>query len=179
MAAFRQAGTLQPYGGPVLLSRIISNSVVMTNMASVKLVSGFIALGTTGALVFGHSNEVSTQKGVGVNTDGTAGSVLGSYLGTYTAASNNQTVSMVKAVCDVSKHTLYSASADNTLGVTTGSNLPGYNMDIADSTQLSESSALANTTPGTTAGSYTSHGLDPADSTRVIVNIYESQVFGI
>lgn len=178
--AFQPFGTLTPYGGPVLIARIIKNSVVMTHLASTKIDStGFVALGTTGNLVFGHTVEIETNLGVGVNTDGTAGAGLGSYYGTYTAASTNQTVAMVRAKTDISKFTLYSVGANATLGTTTGSNLQGYNMDIADSTQLSESSATANASAATTNGQYSSMGLDPANSARVIVNIYESQVFGI
>lgn len=179
MAAFQPFGSLMPFGGPVLLARTIANSVAMTHLASVKLASGFVALGTTGALVFGHTLEIETNTGVGPNTDGTAGAALGSYLGAFTVSSTNQTVALVKAKVDVSKFTLYSAAVDATIGTTTGSNLPGYNMDLTDSTQLSESSAAANTSAATTAGQYTTHGLDPANSARAIVNIYESQVFGV
>lgn len=168
-----------PYGAPILRNVIITNSVVVPVMNSVKLASGFLALGTTGALVYGHVSAIVSSLDVGVNSDGTTGGAFGSFFGTYTAASNNQTVGKVSAKVDVSKHTLYSASADNTLGVTTGSNLPGFNMDLVDATQLSESSAAANTTASTTAGQYASEGLDPSNSARVLVHIYESQVFGI
>lgn len=173
MAAFQPYGTMTPYGGPVLLNRIIANSVAMTHLASTKMASGFVALGTTGALVFGHTVEIATNFDVGPNTSGVAGAALGSYLGAYTVASDNQTVGMYRAKTDVSKHTLYSAAADAAVGTTTGSNLAGYTLDLADSTQLSESSAL------TTTGQYSVHGLDPVNSARVIVNIFESQVFGV
>lgn len=174
MAAFRPFGTLQPYGAPVLVARIIANSVAMTHLASTKLASGFVALGTGGALVFGHTVEIETNQGVGPNTDGTAGAALGSYYGAYTVASTNQTVAFVRAKSDVSKFTLYSSAVDATLGGTTGSNLDGYNIDLTDSTQLSETSTLA------TSAQYHSHGpIDPVDATRLVVNILESQVFGV
>lgn len=173
MAAFQPNGSLMPFGGPVLRTGIIANSVVMTHLASTKMVSGFVALGTTGVLVFGHTVEIETALGVGPNTSGAAGAALGSYLGTYTVASDNQTVAKIVAKTDVSKFTLYSAALDAAAGTTTGSNLQGYTMDLADSTQLSESSAL------TTTNQYTSWGLDPVNSARVIVNIYESVVFGV
>lgn len=179
MANFRPNGTFSTNAAPVLRSQIITNSVAMVVMNSVKLASGFVALGTTGALVYGHTIAIVTNQEVGLTTTGAAGASLGSFVGTYTVTSSNQTVAKVKAKVDISKETLYSASADATLGTTTGSNLPGYNMDLTDSTQLSESSAAANTSAATTAGQYTSEGLDPVDSTRVLVHIYESQVFGI
>lgn len=162
-----------PFGAPVLRAHIIANSVAMTHLASTKFASGFVALGTTGALVLGHTVEIETNSGVGLGTDGTGGAALGTYYGAYTVTSSNQTVAFVRAKLDVSKFTLYSASADAALGGTTGSNLAGYTMDLADSTQLSETSAL------TTTNQYMSYGLDPAVATRVIVNIFESQVFGV
>jgi hypothetical protein len=173
MAAFQSHGTLMPFGGPVLRAHIIANSVAMTHLASTKLSSGFVALGTTGALVFGHTVEIETNQGVGPNTDGTAGAALGSYLGAYTVSSTNQTVAFVRAKTDISKFTLYSAALDDTIATTTGSNLAGYSQDLADSTQLDESTAA------TTTGQYMNHGVDPVSSSRVIVNIYESVIFGV
>lgn len=171
--AFTAHGTLSSNAAPVLRSKTITNSVVMTTLASVKLVSGLIALGTAGALVYGHTTGISTLKGVGVNTDGTAGAAMGSFVGTFTCASNNQTVAQVQAICDVSKFTLFSASLTAAAGSTTGSNLAGYTLDLSTSVTLDETSAL------TTTGQYMSEGLDPVDSTRVIVHIFESQVFGV
>lgn len=171
--AFKKHGTLSPYGAPVIRRAIITNSVVTTILDSVKLSSGFAALGTAGALVFGHVMAISTDKGVGVNTSGASGAAIGSFVDTYTAASDNQTVAKVKVECDVSKETLYSAEVDATIGTTTGSNLAGYTMDLIDEDTLDESSAVA------TTGQYMSHGLDPLDSSRAIVNIFESQVYGV
>lgn len=170
--SFKIAGSLNPHGGPLLRRETIANSVTISENDSVKRASGFVALGTTGAAVFGHVSGISTHRGVGLNTDGSAGSDIGSFAGTFTTASDNQTVDQVKAEVDISKFTLYSATADDTLGTTTGSDLTGYNMDLADEDELDESTAA------TTAAQYHSHGLDPEDSSRVIVNIYESEVFG-
>jgi hypothetical protein len=142
-------------------------------MDSLKIASGFAALGTTGALVFGHLMGHVTKKGVGMETTGVSGSETGSYVGAFTAASDNQTVAQIKAMCDISKFTLYTADLDAAAGTTTGSDLDGYNLDLADEDDLDESSAV------TTTAQYHSHGLDPNDSTQVIVNILESQVFGV
>ena len=114
--SFTPHGTLTPQGAPVLRRGIITNSVVTTVEDSVKNASGFVALGTTGALVFGHVKSISTSKEVGVNTTGVAGAEIGSYVGTFTAAADNQTVAMVTADCDISKHTLYSAEEDVAIG---------------------------------------------------------------
>ena len=174
MAAFKQFGSLNADSAPVLVRNIIANSAVTILMNSLKLASGFATNGTTGALVFGHIVAHSTSGQVGLLTTGAAGAAIGSYTNSWTAASDNQTVAQVRAVCDISKFTLYSASSNGTLGTTAGSNLAGYTMDLADATQLAETSAL------TTTNQYVNlYGLDPADSTRVIVNIYESIAFGV
>lgn len=171
--AFKAVGKLgESYGGPIMQARIITNSQETTEMDSVKIASGFLALGTTGASVFGHVTGIRTKKGVGLETTGAAGAETGSFVGTFTAASDNQTVAMVKAECDISKNTIYSADPDGTIGTTTGSNLAGYYTDIADETETDETDAA------TTTGQYAIHGVDPADSGNQLVTIFESSVFG-
>lgn len=171
--AFRNAGTLTPNGAPVLLSRIMTNSEAFTINYSVKLASGFITAGTAGALVFGHIVGMGTEKGMPFNTTGVAGAEMGSYVGTYTNASDNQTVAKAKALCDVSKHTLWSASFETAIATTTGSNLPGYFCDLDSAYDLDESDTT------TTTMQYALHGVDPLNSAKALTNIYESQVFGV
>lgn len=171
--AFTKHGTLSPYGAPVKRSMIAANSITITELDSMKLASGFAALGTAGALVFGHVMAIGTSKGLGLNTTGVAGAEMGSFVGTYLTASDNQTVGMVKVECDVSKHSLYSAEVDATIATTTGSDLAGYRMDLVDEDTLDESTAA------TTSAQYATWGVDPANSARAIVNIYESQVYGL
>ena len=98
---------------------------------------------------------------------------MGSFAGTYTYSSTNQTVAKSVVMCDISKYSLYSAEEDVAIGTTTGSNLLGYTQDLVDEDTLDESSAL------TTTGQYMGWGLDPADSTKALVNIYESLIFGV
>ncbi len=171
--AITRIGTLTPFGAPVQLSRIVANTVTITVNDSVKLASGFIALGTTGALVFGHVMGLGTLKGMGLNTTGIAGAEIGSFVNTFATASDNQTVAKISAVCDVSKSTLYSAEESAAIGGTTGSNLAGYTQDLSDEDTLLETSAL------TTTGQYMGHGVDPSNSAQAVVNVYESQVFGV
>jgi hypothetical protein len=158
---------------PVLKRAVITNSVKVTQYDGIKLVSGFASLLTTGALIFGHSVAVQTLAGVGLLTTGVAGAGIGSFVNSYTVASDNQTVAKVSTLVDISKDTLYSVNADAALGTTTGSNLIGYHINAASESQLSESSAVA------TTAQYMIWGTDPADSTRDIVNIYQSVVFGV
>lgn len=171
--AFKETGSLAPWGAPVLRREIITNSVVTTELDSVKLASGFVALGTGGALVFGHVKAISNRQGVGLETTGSAGAESGSFVGTFTASSSNQTVAKVKAEVDISKFTLYSADPDVAIGTTTGSDLAGYRTDIADEDNTDEDTATAG------AAQYTIHGVDPLDSGNHIVSICESVIFGV
>lgn len=171
--AFIQKGSLIPHGAPVLRQATLANSITSTVMDAIITTSGFAALGTTGTAIFGHLMSHVGKNGVGLETTGVAGSTSGSYVGAYLTASNNQTVVFVKAVCDVSKFTLYSAEVDATIGTTTGSNLLGYNMDIVDKDTLDESTAA------TTTAQYHGWGVDATLPAQAIVNIKESSVFGV
>jgi len=171
--SFKLVGSLNPHGGPLLRRTIVANSITIAELDSVKVdTSGFVALGTTGALVYGHVKALSTNEGVGLVTDGTAGADLGSFVGTYLTSSTNQTVANVRAEVDFSKETIYSADPDATIGTTTGSNLLGYHTDILDEDQTDETSAVTGT------AQYTILGVDPEDSGNQLVNIYESQILG-
>lgn len=171
--AFIQKGSLITHGAPVLRQAILTNSIVSTQLDSLKVTSGFLALGTAGVVVFGHMLSHETLGGVGVETSGAAGAQSGSYTNTYTAASNNQTVGKVKGVCDISKFTLYSAELSATIGSTTGSNLLGYNLDLTDEDTLDETSAITGT------AQYHNWGVDATNTAQIMVNIKESSVFGV
>lgn len=169
----KRVGSLDPHGAPVIRKGTIANSITIAELDSVKFASGFVALGTTGALVLGHVLSLSNSRGTGLLTTGVAGAETGSFVGTYLTASDNQTVGFVKADVDISKTSLYSMTPDVAIATTTGSNLPGYFVDLADEDQTDESTAT------TTTCQYAIHGVDPEDSANHIVSIYESQVFGV
>lgn len=171
--AFKPIGTLNPHGGPVFRSEILGNSITVVEEDSMKVSSGFLVLGTTGALVFGHVRGIVTNFGVGMETSGAAGAASGSFEGSFATASDNQTVNKFRSLTDISKFTMYSADPDGTVGTTTGSNLLGYMTDIADEDNTDETSAV------TTTAQYFIWGLDPVDSTNHVVNIVESNVFGV
>lgn len=175
MAAFVKRGSLVPYGGPILRKEILTNSQATIVQDSMKIDTGngngFLALGTAGESVFGHVGGFATKLDVGVSTTGVSGAELGSFVGAYTSASDNETVAQVKGEVDISQFTLYSADADGTLGATTGSDQAGYTMDLISAQELDETSALA------TTGQYNILEVDVLDSSKVIVNIFESHVF--
>lgn len=56
---------------------------------------------------------------------------------------------------------------------TTGSDLIGYKIDLADEDELDEDTATTGT------AQYSTWGPDPELTSNAIVNIYESQVFGV
>lgn len=115
--AFKAVGKLgESYGGPVLQNRILAASITVTELDSIKQASGFITLGTAGVSVFGHAVGIRTNKGVGLETTGAAGAETGSFVGTFTTSSSNTTVAKVRANCDISKNTIYSAEVDATIG---------------------------------------------------------------
>jgi len=169
--AFYKEGSLDPHGAQILRKEIITGSVVTTVMDSVKLTSGFVALGTAGVAVFGHVNAILKADGSPMTTSGATGAEIGSYVGTFTATSTNTTVAKTTARIDLSQMTLYSAEVSATIGTTTGSNLSGYRMDLTDEDTLDESTAA------TTTAQYATWGLDPLNSARAIVSILESSVF--
>lgn len=166
---FKKIGSIAGYNAPLLVDRVLTNSITVAVMDSVKTASGFAALGTTGARVLGHVESIIGQDGLTPVKDGT---YLGNFASTYAVAANNQTVAQVRARIDVSQSSLYSAELDAAAGTTTGSNLAGKTFDIVDEDSLDESSVLE------TTGQYYSHGLDRNLTTQVVVNVLESEVFG-
>lgn len=171
--AFKQYGSLNPHGAPILRKEILANSIVSTTNDSIKLASGFAALGTTGALVAGHLVSHKSDKGVGMITSGASGAEIGSYTNTFTSASNNQTVAKVKGELDISMSTIYSVTPDAAIGTTTGSNLSGYYTDIVDEDETDESTAA------TTTAQYAILGVDPKTAANQLVVIHESFYYGV
>mgnify|MGYP001562298793 CR=1 FL=1 len=171
--SFKLLGSLNPHGGPILRSEIVANSVVVRELQSLNVnSSGFLRLSVVNVPIFGHVAAIQTDQGVGLETDGTTGAATGSFNGVYTVASDNQTVAKVRAVCDISKETLYSVDPDAAIGTTAGSNLLGFKTTLATSTATSESSA------STANGEYNIWGVDPGVAANQVVSILTSQMFG-
>ena len=171
--AFTLTRSLVPYGGPILRREILANSITVTVLDSVKIdTDGFIALGTAGKSVFGHVMGIGTNKGVGLNTTGVAGAEMGSFVGTFLTASDNETVANVRGEIDVSQMTIYDsgAPAAGTFGTTTtASEDLGSKFDLSDEESIDETSIVV------TTAQYVSWGKNSGNS--IDVNIFESQVF--
>ena len=179
----QKIGSLNSTVGPILVDRVLTNSLAVAVGYAVQTTSGFLAVGTAGARVLGH---VVSFIGADSLTPVKDGTYLGNPGEVFTAESDNQTVDEVRAQVDVSVTSLYSAELDATAGTTTGSDLAGYYVDLADKDTLDESTVtesrltLTEGAPNTVAiAQYYSHGLDRNDTTQVVVNIVNSEVFGI
>lgn len=176
-SVFKAVGTLTPFGGPILKSVILKNSEVTVIGDAIKYTTGaagtggFATAASTTGVILGHVVAHTTNLLVPVLSTGAAGATFGSYVGSYTAASNNQTVNMDRVQLDISKNTVWSNATSGTLGTTTGSNVAGYHFNLSDKSTLDETSAV------TTSAQYQSLGVDPNASTLVNVNIYTSQYF--
>lgn len=166
--AFRNSGSLDPHGGPLLRSGILANSTTFTEHDSLVWdTDGFIALGTAGAAVLGHADSLTDANLVGLTDDGSGGN----YAGTYATASDNETVASFRAQVNISQLTLYSVDPDAALDTTAGSSQSGIYMDLISENQLDESSVVD------TVAQYHSWGTDPNNSSNLIVNVFESSPF--
>lgn len=170
--AFVTYGTLAPNEGRQIIggdtvpqSTIIVNSGVVQLGDKVEWSSGFIKGGAASTATIDPVGIVVgvAQNGIAVDPDsGTTD--------TWTVASDNQTVGKKYAIIDVSNNTLYTVPLDAAAGTTTGSNLAGYEFDAlaSDGSKIDESTAATNVTG---AGSFNSWGVDPDNSSNVIVNM--------
>jgi hypothetical protein len=125
-------------------------------------------LGVIVAFVSGVRGEVMKSAEV------VAGTAASSDYTTVTSDGTNS--DDYRAIVDVSKDTVYSAEVSGTLGTTNDSNLIGCRIDVnsagAEYGQVLETTATR--TVATTANFY-SWGLDPNDSTRLMVSIASSE----
>ena len=173
--AFKVHGSLAPWGGGLLRRDIVANSVVLTQLDSVIAdTDGFVALSATGNAILGHAVNPMTNDELGHNTTGVAGAEIGSFVGTFTHASDNETVAKHKAELDISMFTLYAVDpATGTFGTTTaGSGQLGVYFDLTDEDSMDETSVTDAT------AQYHSWGTHPDGTTnQAIVNIFESSVF--
>jgi len=103
--------------------------------------------------------------------------VAGTASGTDTRSKATSTDGTHYALVDISNQTIYSASVSGTIGTTNDSELPGCRVDInsdgGDYGQVVETSATR--TLGTVAHLYC-WGVDPDDSTRLLVSIAQSEL---
>jgi len=165
----KKIGTLGQAGGPLLVDRILTNSITVRIGDSVQTVSGFAALGASAQRVLGHVEGLIGQDGLTPVKDGT---FLGNIDEAFVVASNNQTVAQVRVRVDIDQKSLYTADTSAAIGTTTGSGQAGRTFNLTDARTINEASV------NTTLLQYYSHGIDINNTANVIVNILESEVFG-
>lgn len=157
---------------PILVKFILAASTTFTVGDLVKpSTSSAVTLATTGARIVGWIHAIVTNAGMVPQDNGTSGT---QFIDTYATASDNLTVGKICALVDVSKFSRYSMSANATLGTTTGSDQALYYVDVADEDDIAE-----NTATQTFSANLITWGLDPKDTTRAIVSIVESSIFGV
>jgi len=174
--AFKLVGSLTPHGAPVLMTKVLGNSTVSTLLDSLNLdvtsATEALILGVATEDVFGHLMAHVRNEDVGVETSGASGAASGSYVGTFTAPSTNETVAKNKGKCDISKMSIYDAELDAAIGTDPQSDIAGTYIDLIDENTLDEDTAAV------TQAQYFNWGPSPEDSTKARVSIFESQVFG-
>lgn len=144
---------------------LIANSAAIKVGAPVKLTAGYAVPTTAGATTsLGMCIGVQYENGKPVEDI--------DYGDTFTAASDNVTVAKVYAIVSVCRDTEWEATADDTLGTTSLSNLPFTFFDVAsaDIGQLDESTASAST------GTFVSVAVDTA-SAKLIVRFNETLIY--
>lgn len=165
-----------------LVRVLLYNSItVAVGDAVTVYTNGYATNGVAATPLFGVVQAITTKNGQPViKGDPTAGSANTSDTTSVTTAATNTTTQTYWALVDTSKHSVYSAAVSGTLGTTVSSTLPGCRIDInsANTTygQLLESTATR--TVATPANFY-SWGVDPNDSTRLLVSIALSEAESI
>jgi hypothetical protein len=138
---------------------------------------GYGNVSAAGAIALGFIVGFCDKNGQPLETGRTtAGTAKSPSVTTVTTAATNTTTQTYWAWVDTSKSSKYSISVSGTLGTTNASNLRGCRIDInsagAEYGQVLETTATR--TAATDANLY-SYGLDPEDSTRLIVSIALSE----
>ena len=138
---------------------------VYTNGSATNGAAATPLFGVVHAIVDASTNPI-------VHGTAVAGTAIGSSTNSVTTAADNTTTGAYYALVDTSNNSKYSAEVSGTLGTTVSSTLRGCRVDVdsanTDYGRLLESTATR--TIGTPANFY-SWGVDPDDSTRLIVSL--------
>lgn len=172
MAFVRQ----QAYSAAPLLRRhIIDNSDTVQVGDAVRLRNGDLEIHTAGVAIHGVVVDIQDRQG---------NSIFGSLALTGTAtvtqpdivavASDNETVDQIAALVDTAKTSIYSAAVTGTMNTTTASNKPGGWINADDENSIDETTHSRTITDVRT---WKNHGVDPNDTSRMLVSINHSEVW--
>src|SRR3990167_211259 len=167
------------WGAPMEETVIIDNSDVVTIGDLVQCRNGNLELATAGAAVRGVVTGIKDKNGISVwntlATLGTATKTGSPSSGSVTVASDNETVDLISAVINVSPFAIYSATVTGTMNTTNASNKRGGWVNVDDEDSVNETTHSRTITDVRTLNNW---GVDPDDSTRMLVSIKHSEIFG-
>lgn len=175
MASFKYKGQLVGEQAPGTLSLIIANSATITVGGAVILTAGYVAPATAGVKVLGICIGITTNKGLPMDNATSGKDYTGTWtsggpgVGTFVAASNNATVSKVRAVVIIDTNATFVNVTAATIAVGT---LGGF-YNLTSATQIAAYAA------GEVAGQFQLVGLDPdsdAVAAKGLFKIAESQL---
>ncbi len=155
-------------------SKTMSVGMVVLNYSQTDDV---ITYGVAAQPILGVITAICDKYGNGIPvTTVTAGTAASTTITSIATGATNTTSKTYWAFVDTSEDSIYSAQVSGTLGTTVNSNKKGVRLDVDSSnttyTQLLETTATR--TIGTPANFY-SYGLDPRDSTRLLVSMAMSE----
>ena len=166
------------FGESELMTVIVANSAVVEVGDAVKILTGFAgpiaADGATAGIVIDivDKNGNSVSGSLAVLGSATKTGATGNEI--VTVAGDNQTVDKISVKINLSKKAVYSAAVTGTMNTTNTSNNPGGWIDPDDENSVEETTHNRTITTG---GVFKGWGVDPTDSSRMLVSIIESEMF--
>lgn len=171
--ALKFHSTIGGVGRKMQLVKLANNQTVEVGDAIETYTTGLGVLATATHLVLGVVDALCDSKGMPIHV---SNPVAGTASSTDVLSVATGTAGVSYALVDISKDTIYSAGVTGTIGTTVSSNLRGCHLDInsagTEYGKVLESTATR--TEGVEANFY-SHGVDPNDSTRLLVSIAMSE----
>ncbi len=155
-------GTIDNNFGPILKKVILANSLATSRGDAVRVDAGVLKA-PTATVVLGHIVQHVTADGTPLINDG-AGSI--EYNGTYTTASDNETVAKVAAQIDMSKMTTYTGDVD--------ADIPADSL-LFTRLNLKDKDELTATGAPVSGGTYALHS--KVATRKAVVSIAVSQLF--
>jgi hypothetical protein len=175
----KYAGTIGGVGRKLLLVKLGVSQTFEVGDAVEGYQNGVLTLGTAAQPLLGVIASFADSKGNALPAPAVvAGTASGNDVRTVTTDATNS--DGYYAFVDVSRFTIYSAEVEGTLGTTNDSDLFGARLDI--NSAGSEYGELLETTATRTIGTpanFYSIGVDPNDSTRLMVCLSMSEMEGV
>lgn len=169
--AFNFVKTIGGVGRKLELVQLANSQTVEVGDVVETYTTGKAVLQTAAHLVGGVIHALVDADGMPIAT---SNPVPGTASGVDTRSVATGTGGEYYALVDFGKDSVYSAAVNGTIGTTATSNLRGCHIDIdSDPGKVLESTATR--TEGVEANFY-SHGVDPKDSTRLLVSIAASEM---